>query len=215
MLRKLIGAWNRRAFPLSWEGLHRVKCCYSQFGEDALIEAITQSRDKVGFYVDVGCFEPIRLSNTYKLYRQGWRGIAIDPNADMEALWKKHRPRDRFVCCAVGEQSGRIGFRKNLSLPNESYLDASESVETVPIRRLDDILTESLPQNTVIDVMSIDCEGFDLSVVKSNNFQKHRPKVLLVEDLTHGKSELAAYVETLNYELVGMTVQCLMYTSKQ
>lgn len=215
MFRKFLGAWRRRALPVSWSGLHRMKCCYSQFGEDALLEAMTQSRDKVGFYVDVGCFEPILLSNTYKLYLQGWRGIVIDPNADMEPLWRKHRHRDQFVCCAVGEQTGKIGFHKNSSLPNESCLDTSGKGITVPIRRLDDILDAHVPSGTTIDVMSIDCEGFDLSVVKSNNVQKYRPKVLIVEDLTHGKSELAAHVEALNYELVGMTVQSLIYSSRE
>jgi hypothetical protein len=32
----------------------------------------------VGFFVDVGCFHPLFYSNTWKLYKKGWRGVNID-----------------------------------------------------------------------------------------------------------------------------------------
>ncbi len=215
MFSKLLGAWNRRSLPVSWEGLRRIKCCYSQYGEDALIGVITRSRDQPGVYVDVGCFEPISLSNTYMLYRQGWQGIAIDPNADMAPLWRRHRPRDKFICSAVGEQAGRMGFRKNPKFPNESHLDSTVSAFTVPVRRLDEILATELPQGTAIDVMSIDCEGFDLSVLRSGDFERFRPRVLVVEDPTRGQSELAAHVQSLDYTLTGMTVMSLVYVDRR
>ena len=31
-----------------------------------------------GFYVDVGCHQPLLNNNTYRLYKRGWRGINID-----------------------------------------------------------------------------------------------------------------------------------------
>ena len=34
-----------------------------------------------GFFVDVGCFHPIKYNNTYRLYRKGWRGVNIDIDA--------------------------------------------------------------------------------------------------------------------------------------
>lgn len=215
MLSRLFGAWNRRSLPVSWEGFHRIKCFYSQYGEDALLQAITQSRDKRGVYVDVGCFEPISLSNTYMLYRQGWHGIAIDPNADMAPLWKKHRPRDKFIGCAVGAQAGSMGYHKNHEFPNESHLDSTVATITVPVRRLDEILSTELPPRTTIDVMSVDCEGFDLSVLQSNDFHRFRPRVLIVEDSTHGNSELAEYVQSLDYTLTGMTVMSLLYVDNK
>ena len=32
-----------------------------------------------GFYIDVGAHDPVRFSNTFYFYRNGWSGINIDP----------------------------------------------------------------------------------------------------------------------------------------
>lgn len=217
MLSKVVQAWNRRSLPTSVMAMRMAKCHYSQYGEDAVVEAIVRSRDRKGFFVDVGCFEPVSLSNTYMLYRQGWSGIAIDPNRDMAALWKKHRSRDRFVCCAVGEVPGTIQYAKNVALPNESRVitgheSSSETTISVPMRRLDEILATELKPGTQIDVMSVDCEGLDLSVLKSNDFLRFRPTVLIVEDEDKGSSEIAHYVEGLGYGLTGMTLKSRIYS---
>src|SRR4051812_40269558 len=74
---------------------------WSQFGEDVLLKAIFRGRQQ-GTYVDVGACHPIYLSNTYALYRQGWRGIAIDANASMSEAFTKYRSGDRFIHSAVG-----------------------------------------------------------------------------------------------------------------
>jgi hypothetical protein len=50
---------------------------YSQEGEDMVLYR-TFETVKEGFYVDVGAHHPDRFSNTYKFYKQGWRGINID-----------------------------------------------------------------------------------------------------------------------------------------
>ena len=55
---------------------------YSQFGEDALVNSLFRNK-KYGIYVDVGAYHPILYSNTYALYRRGWRGFAIDPNPSL------------------------------------------------------------------------------------------------------------------------------------
>ena len=31
-----------------------------------------------GYYVDVGCYHPIHLSNTFLLHKKGWNGVNID-----------------------------------------------------------------------------------------------------------------------------------------
>src|SRR5262249_5075687 len=72
---------------------------YSQFAEDLLIERLLGPR--TGFYVDVGCHHPVRLSNTYLLYVQGWHGVAIDANAAFGPLFAEFRPKDTFMHAAV------------------------------------------------------------------------------------------------------------------
>jgi hypothetical protein len=81
-----------------------VRTSYAQDGEDILANAFL--REESGTYVDVGAYHPVLYSNTYGFSRRGWKGVVIDPNKSMQSLYAFFRPRDRFVCAAVGAQSG-------------------------------------------------------------------------------------------------------------
>ncbi len=54
--------------------------------------------------------------------------------------------------------------------------------EEINVEMLEKILDKYLPIKK-IDFITIDAEGFDMQVLQSNNWQKYRPKYLLVEDL--------------------------------
>ena len=60
---------------------------YSQEGEDMILRRFLAGQ-KDGFYVDVGAHHPVRFSNTYYFYKQGWAGINIEPNPDSLAAFK-------------------------------------------------------------------------------------------------------------------------------
>ena len=55
------------------------KISYSFGGCDLLINYIFKNQSK-GFYIDVGCQNPIANNNTYLLHKKGWKGINIDLN---------------------------------------------------------------------------------------------------------------------------------------
>lgn len=38
--------------------------------------------DDNGYYVDIGAFDPIYISNTLDLYSKGWKGISVEANAE-------------------------------------------------------------------------------------------------------------------------------------
>ena len=46
---------------------------FGEFGEDILINRFFRKKND-GFYVDIGCYHPIKGSLTYYLYKKGWRG---------------------------------------------------------------------------------------------------------------------------------------------
>jgi hypothetical protein len=62
------------------------------------------------FYVDVGAHHPRRFSNTQYFYRQGWRGINIEPNPDGHALLKLFRRKDININCGVSDQEGTLPY---------------------------------------------------------------------------------------------------------
>ena len=73
-----------------------------------------------------GGFDPIKFSNTYKLYQKNWSGLIIEPNKDKAKNWKKIRPRDHIVNSAIVEKNYekkilRIFFDKKNSAMATAY----------------------------------------------------------------------------------------------
>jgi len=72
----------------------RVKSTYAQHGEDILVLEYLRGYDKSsGIYVDVGANHPTRISNTYLMYRNGFKGISIEPNSELSKLHAKYPRR--------------------------------------------------------------------------------------------------------------------------
>lgn len=184
---------------------------FSQFGEDAVLRGYFRRREErrrlagkgsgtpgspvgTGFFVDVGCYHPTRYSNTYHLYLQGWRGLNIDPTPGTCELFDQARPNDATIECAVSDQPGELTFYgpggrsvfNTLSKEQaDEYVKAGWFKEyktsTVPARTLADILDEHLPTGQTIDLLDVDVEGHDVQVLRSNDWSKYRPEVVLVE----------------------------------
>lgn len=166
---------------------------YSQNGEDIVLGNIFAEKNN-GFYVDVGAHHPYRISNTYLLHKRGWSGVNIDANPETISMFKRARPNDINLNVGVGRTSATLPYHR-FSDPAVNTFSAVEAEKwknkkwieylgatTVPIKPLAIILDEVLPPNTIIDVCSIDVEGFDLQVLESNDWNRFRPRVIVVED---------------------------------
>jgi len=208
-----------------------VNLAYSQDGEDMILRRLFQGQ-KRGFYVDVGAHHPFRFSNTCYFHRRGWAGINIDPNPDAIKAFDQARPSDKNICVGVSEVSGNLSYH----LFNEAALNTFDGdlaverarlpgyrlLETrrVPVWRLDDLLTEYLPPGRAIDFLSIDVEGMDLSVLRSNDWNRFRPRLLLVE--AHERTVQAVQNDPINvfavaagYQLIAKTLNTLIFEDGQ
>ena len=69
---------------------------YSQYGQDVyLINSIFPDRIN-GYFVDVGAYDGITLSNTFILEKHlGWSGICIEPNPE---AFEKLRANRSCIC---------------------------------------------------------------------------------------------------------------------
>lgn len=211
MFGALLRKYRKRPWPSSVEELRNLRISYSQFAEDLVVSNIVGYEKSNGFYVDIGCFEPIRFSNTYIFYQRGWRGLAIDANESLRGSWAAKRPRDRFVASGVAETAGELDYLNYGQFPACNGFGRKErpklkaTATKVGCRPLREILAESVPAGTKIDFMSIDCEGMDLEALRSNDFQRFRPAVLLVEDDSKtSDSEIQRHCELLGYRLHSM-----------
>lgn len=162
---------------------------FSQYAEDLLIHHMHPLHH--GFYVDVGAYHPLKFSNTYKLYLRGWRGITIEPNPDAVATFQAIRQHDRHLTIGVAGERSELTYYKFRDAKENTFDPAwaagkppGEAVEQVPIACLP--LTEIFAtycSDRHVDLLSIDCEGRDLEVVQSLDWQRYRPTVVIVEDV--------------------------------
>jgi FkbM family methyltransferase len=174
---------------------------YSQEGEDLILQRIFEYKN-VGFYIDVGAYHPFRFSNTYLFYLKGWRGINIDPTPGSMRLFNKFRKRDINLEVGIGEKEDTLiyymfnepalnTFDENLAKKRDGekgyYIIKELSIKVYPLSK---ILEEYLPEGQKIDFLTIDVEGKDFEVLKSNDWSRFRPKVVLVEILSSSIEEV-------------------------
>lgn len=203
---------------------------YSQEGEDIILSYIFIEKKTAGFYVDVGAHRPKRFSNTYFFYKKGWRGINIDAMPGSKKLFTKIRPRDINLEIAISDKKQEVtyymfndsalnGFSKELSAEINSkgkYRIIDEiKMETSTLK---DVLDTYLPENIEIDFLSVDVEGLDLQVLKSNDWNKYKPKVVLVESLDFsfddlGNSEIYKFLVSKDYHLAAKTMHTLFFVN--
>lgn len=198
---------------------------YSSFGEDRLILKYL-AKHPTGFYVDVGAHAPIDYSNTFALYRRGWRGIAIDPDPEAIAAFARTRPEDIALQLAVGSKPGKVTLhlfndRSMNTVDNALFAKTKENPRkrhlgdiVVERKTLAAILAEHVPTGRMIDFMDVDCEGADLDVLRSNDWARFHPRLLAIEDLNLDlervvESPIFRFLRPLGYRLVSH----LHYTS--
>jgi FkbM family methyltransferase len=204
------------------------KKSYSQQGEDVILGYFFENQLE-GFYVDVGAHHPKRFSNTYLFYKKGWRGMNIDAMPGSMALFDKLRPRDINLEIAVADHKQHLtfyvfddpalsGFAEDLSKKREQEdhyrIVGREQIET---HTLKEILDNYLPHGQTIDFLSVDVEGLDMLVLKSNDWERYRPKIVLVEAFESAlekiiDGELNAFLKSKGYYLFAKSVTTLIFT---
>jgi FkbM family methyltransferase len=163
------------------------KKSYSQFGEDcALFQVLGGRKMSKGFYVDVGCHHPRKGSNTYFLYKKGWRGVLVDLELSKIYACKILRPSDTVVLAAVSDKEEEVEvfsprqFSVMTSIQNNNKSD-NRVIAKMITKTLTSVLDSTKYKNKEIDLLSVDVEGVDFQVLKGLDFLKYNPKVVVVE----------------------------------
>jgi FkbM family methyltransferase len=200
---------------------------YSQEGEDMVLKRLF-SNIPTGTYVDVGAHHPSLFSNTNHFYQQGWTGINIDGLPGSQALFDIERPKDVNLELLVSETEEMTDFYLfNPSLMNtmskeQAVLNAkfdwcrplgTTQVKVMPLQKILD--THLLP-GTKINFMSIDVEGAEMGVLRSNNWSKYRPDVIVIEVIDIDFEEIKQngvyqFLSLLNYNFFAKTGNSLFF----
>lgn len=203
-------AWKDRVLP--------VKRSYSQAGEDVIVERLLErefSRSLI--YIDVGANHPTRLSNTYRFYRNGWRGFVVEPNQSMLKMHRVIRPEDQHLAIGCGDKPALLGFHHASShvlsgFSKEKMKSKSiRKTELIPVLPLDLILSHH--EDMEVGLLSVDVEGLDLEVVRGAVELLKRTHFVIIEGDENNK-EILDLFQANGFFLVDCTDHNLIFENR-
>ncbi len=177
---------------------------YAQFGEDVKLHRLlaldASGLHAKGVYVEVGGHDGITGSNTLLFEELGYRCVVVEP---VPCLARRIRERRRCIVveAAADRAQGRSRFLvarggETLStLNNEnrvhSRIDEHPHLEEIEVetKRLDTILEEAglTAEADRLELVSIDVEGNEPSVLEGFSITRWKPRVVIVEDNSFGR----------------------------
>ena len=185
------------------------KSFYGQSSEDAILQILLP--EKSGVYIDIGCGNPIKTSNTFVFYKRGWRGIVIDPISLNQKLFCMLRPKDKFILSVVGSDNPKTKFWEfrpyEYSTANEKL--ALELIKTKQAKLIDMKLLPNLALSELSismnpeqpSLLCIDVESLDYEVLLSNDWARILPRVICVEEITSSTepNEIEIFLNSIGY----------------
>ena len=190
-----------------------------EFGEDIFIRRFFKNQKK-GFYVDIGCYHPVKGSLTYYLFKEGWKGLNVDLSKISVDLFKTERPNDYNINAAITDFDGETFYYENGAINQQNSLTLDKDKKKIKIQayKLETLLNNFSISN--IDYLNIDVEGSDFKVITSLNFVKFRPKLISIEQNIYNtekiiKNECHEFLIKKNYFLVSkIGVTCIYIDNK-
>jgi len=197
----------------------------AQFGEDRILWQVFRRRPQ-GYFIEVGAFDGVTLSNTYFLEQMGWSGVLLEPIPALAQKADQARSRSRTICAAASKKGskGTATFTVAQNVPVLSFLKADQAhVERckregaqlieidVTLTTVDDVLQHDRDHappgqgpwqedtGWSIDVVSIDTEGSELDVLDGFDLDQYKPKVLVMENDRTSGDEIEPYLTQRGY----------------
>lgn len=173
---------------------------------------------KDGFYVDIGANDGITFSNTKVMEDYRWGGYCVEPDCEMFKKLQQNR-KSINVNAALSDKNGKAKFLKisgkaqMLSGLTDLYAEEhkdrirreveinGDQMEEIEIDTITfDELLRDIPDGKVIDFVSIDTEGSELTILKSIDFKRWNISVLAVEN-NYVTDEMRDYMKEQGYSI--------------
>ncbi|MGF1750747.1 FkbM family methyltransferase [Vibrio cionasavignyae] len=176
------------------------KSSYSQCGEDMIVAFVFEVLGiDTPFYVDIGAHNSEFINNTKYFYDKGATGINIEPDPSLYNSFCKGRARDINLNIGIGLEKSEMNFyRMNASALNTfcketaySYAEKGkyevEEVIKVNVDTINSVFNQYCNEKG-IDFLSVDVEGHDESIIRSIDYSRYSPKVIIVETAEFSES---------------------------
>lgn len=190
---------------------YRVLHSFSQNAEDLVLDKLLEYKNR-GIYVDIGAYDPYRFSNTMRFYHRGWRGINIEPDSERFKHFESKRPKDVNLNIGIANKKGSLMYfamdpptlstfvqsQAQEYIHNGFVLKEKKQISVLPLK---DVLATYVKKKH-IDFLSLDVEGFEMEVLKSNDWTRFRPKFLCIETAVDGKNDIDRFLLRVGYKVV-------------
>jgi len=177
-----------------------------------------------GFFVELGANDGVAQSNSlYFEQQRGWKGVLVEPSPHNFIQCKLNRGSQNFIFCNACvdfnykeryvdiEYANLMTVSKSLELDLNSasshiekgrkHLGGYEEVfEFGAVAKSLTELLEVASAPALIDFLSLDVEGAELSVLKGIDFEKFNFKYMLIEIRDFGA--ISEFLHKLNYRFV-------------
>jgi len=165
---------------------------------------------KNGFYSDCGANDGVNQSTTWYFEKYlNWNGILIEPIPNVFNELKKNRSKSNYfyntALTDFNYNSKTIKFNLNKEdtltgsiFSNNQFL---KNIQTIKVKAttLDQIIKKD-KSDKLIDLFSLDVEGYEFEVLNGINFDNIKFKFLLIE--TEFPEKLINYMSKKNYTFV-------------
>ena len=166
---------------------------YAQNFEDVMLARALSSVGR-GFYIDIGAWHPDRHSVTRHFYEAGWRGVNVEPGKTYFDLLRRRRRRDTNLNVVISDRPGQLVFHEaphsGLSgtdpavLATAGRLGIQTQSFTVQAITLAELCERHVPPGGDIHFLKIDVEGHEAAVIRSGDWERFRPWIVVLEAIT-------------------------------
>ena len=161
-----------------------------------------------GIFVDVGANDPFQGSTSWPLEQVGWSGILIEPIPHLAKRLTESRTSRVFNCaCSSRENASKTKTLHVHSVnPGWSSFHKDESPWLgddfqeiqVDVRTLDEVLEEAeIPAG--FDLLAMDVEFHEVSVLEGLDLARWKPRLIFVEDHAYDHN-LLRYLRSHDYK---------------
>ena len=187
---------------------------YSQFGADKYLDEKYFHGRGGGFYVDIGAHDGVSGSTTYFFEQLGWQGICFEPMPKAFLMLSQNRSCIK-VEKAIADFEGDTAFldisgyseqlsglvmnysQEHISRIHKEVKEHNQKTNTIAVKC--GLFNKEVPYKH-IDILSVDTEGSEASIIKSIDFNNYNIKFIIAE-FNYGDRDLVNYLNSRGYEI--------------